>query len=93
MEVVVSLLRPKLHHKLQQEHVVLHWSRGIKAMEENLCRNDYRNQPSSRELEVPTRWSCLSAFLQHLLANFAMLEIWHLMMYALDLDQLILSCN
>ncbi|KAL3622836.1 Phosphatidylinositol:ceramide inositolphosphotransferase 1 [Castilleja foliolosa] len=40
--------------------VVLHWSRGFKVMEENLCRDHYRNQPSYRELEVYFRGAHLS---------------------------------
>lgn len=32
------------------------------AMEENLLRDNYWDQPPCRELEVPSRWSCLSGF-------------------------------
>lgn len=30
------------------------------AMEENLCRDNHRDQPSDGELEIPSRWSCFS---------------------------------
>ena len=32
------------------------------AMEENLRRDNYRDQPPSGELEVPSRWSSVSGF-------------------------------
>ncbi|GER57234.1 arabidopsis Inositol phosphorylceramide synthase3 [Striga asiatica] len=40
----------------QLHDVVLHRSRGFKeAMEESMCRDHYRNQPSCRKLEVHFR--------------------------------------
>lgn len=32
------------------------------AMEESLCRDNHRNQPSCGELEVPSRWFSFSGF-------------------------------
>lgn len=56
MEVVVT----RQEQEQEQEHDALHWSRSFKAMEENLCRNYYRNQPARRQLEIPSRRSSLS---------------------------------
>lgn len=38
---------------------------GFVAMEESLCRDNHRNQPSCGELEVPSRWFSFSGFLYH----------------------------
>ncbi|MBA0697908.1 hypothetical protein Goari_021427, partial [Gossypium aridum] len=38
----------------------LHWSRSFKVVEENLCRDNYGDQPSSRQLEIPSCWSNFS---------------------------------
>lgn len=53
MEVVVVV-------HTDEEDVALHWSRGFKAMEENLCRDYSRDQASCRELEVSSWRSNLS---------------------------------
>ncbi|KAG4123782.1 hypothetical protein ERO13_D11G347200v2 [Gossypium hirsutum] len=47
MEVVVV--------RLQDD--ALHWSRSFEVMEENLCRGNYRDQSSSRQLEIRSCWS------------------------------------
>uniref|UniRef100_A0A2P2M416 Uncharacterized protein n=1 Tax=Rhizophora mucronata TaxID=61149 RepID=A0A2P2M416_RHIMU len=58
MEAVVT----RQQQRRQQQDDALHWSRGFKVVEENLCRDKHRDQPSSRKLEIHTCRAYISGF-------------------------------